>query len=173
VILSSLVEEWVSVKVGTVTERTLDGYKALLDRYVIPTLGGRRVSELTTRDIQKLYGDMRMGNHPAVATKSKQPKVKTGHAVGALVVRHTNNALHQVLDQAVEWNLVSRNPVDLLKRKLPKVSHTKRRVFDREEATAFLRTCAGMTHGLIFEFALLSGMRPEEFLALQWRDLNF
>jgi len=28
-------------------------------------------------------------------------------------------------------------------------------------------------HGLIFEFALLSGMRPEEYLALQWRDLNF
>jgi integrase len=26
---------------------------------------------------------------------------------------------------------------------------------------------------LIFEFALLTGMRPEEYLALQWRDLNF
>jgi integrase len=30
-----------------------------------------------------------------------------------------------------------------------------------------------MPNGLIFEFALLSGMRPEEFLALQWSDLNF
>ncbi|MEO6050074.1 MAG: site-specific integrase [Pyrinomonadaceae bacterium] len=30
-----------------------------------------------------------------------------------------------------------------------------------------------MPNGLIFEVALLSGMRPEEFLALQWNDLDF
>jgi integrase len=30
-----------------------------------------------------------------------------------------------------------------------------------------------MPHGLIFEFALMTGMRPEEFLALQWVDIDF
>jgi integrase len=30
-----------------------------------------------------------------------------------------------------------------------------------------------MPHGLIFEFALLTGMRPEEYLALQWADVDF
>jgi integrase len=30
-----------------------------------------------------------------------------------------------------------------------------------------------MPHGLIFEFALISGMRPEEYLALQWADIDF
>jgi integrase len=35
------------------------------------------------------------------------------------------------------------------------------------------KACAEMPNGLLFEFALLSGMRPEEYLALQWRDLNF
>jgi integrase len=29
-----------------------------------------------------------------------------------------------------------------------------------------------MPNGLIFEFALLSGMRPEEYLAFQWKDLD-
>ncbi len=29
-----------------------------------------------------------------------------------------------------------------------------------------------MPHGLIFEFALLTGMRPEEYLALQWSDVD-
>ncbi len=29
-----------------------------------------------------------------------------------------------------------------------------------------------MQHGLIFEFALLTGMRPEEYLALQWADID-
>lgn len=30
-----------------------------------------------------------------------------------------------------------------------------------------------MPHGLIFEFALLTGMRPEEYPALQWSDVDF
>ncbi|MDQ3816086.1 MAG: site-specific integrase [Acidobacteriota bacterium] len=29
-----------------------------------------------------------------------------------------------------------------------------------------------MPHGLIFEFALTTGMRPEEYLAVQWSDLD-
>jgi integrase len=30
-----------------------------------------------------------------------------------------------------------------------------------------------MPHGFLFEFALLTGMRPEEYLALQWPDIDF
>src|SRR5215813_13866028 len=39
-------------------------------------------------------------------------------------------------------------------------------------AQAFLRECASSKHGLLFEFALITGMRPEEYLALQWGDLD-
>ena len=56
---------------------------------------------------------------------------------------------------------------------LPKVPHIERRVLSPEESQTFLDKAGTMPHGLIFEFALLSGMRPEEFLALQWSDLDF
>jgi len=49
----------------------------------------------------------------------------------------------------------------------------ERRVLDENEAAVFLKACNEKPNGLIFEFALLSGMRPEEYLALQWRDLSF
>jgi integrase len=52
------------------------------------------------------------------------------------------------------------------------VNEPKRRVLDETEAGQFLAAGATKPHGLIFEFALLSGRRPEEYLALQWRDLN-
>jgi integrase len=42
-----------------------------------------------------------------------------------------------------------------------------------DEAFTFLEATAMMPHGLIFEFALLTGMRPEEYLALQWADVDF
>lgn len=50
--------------------------------------------------------------------------------------------------------------------------HKERRVLSPDEASAFLNA-AVMPHGLIFEFALLTGMRPEEYLALQWADVDF
>lgn len=78
---------------------------------------------------------------------------------------------HNALKQAVKWGLLSRNPSDLVE--LPKVTHKERRVLSPDEAVAFLEAASVMPHGLIFEFALLSGMRPEEYLALQWADVDF
>ena len=128
----------------------------MLDRYIRPELGARRVNQIETRDIQRVYAAM-----------------QSQKGLSARVVRHTHATFRQVLDQAVEWKLITRNPADSLKRKLPKVDDVERRVLGGVEASAFLRACSEKPHGLLFEFALLSGMRPEEYLALQWRDLNF
>lgn len=47
------------------------------------------------------------------------------------------------------------------------------RVFSPDEAASFLEVADVMPHGLIFEFALLTGMRPEEYLALKWPEIDF
>ncbi|MEQ1642213.1 MAG: site-specific integrase, partial [Pyrinomonadaceae bacterium] len=83
----------------------------------------------------------------------------------------THSALHNALKQAVRWNLLQKNVAEYVE--LPKVPHKERRVLSTEESQRFLEKAESMPHGLIFEFALLSGMRPEEFLALQWDDLDF
>ncbi|MGH9897735.1 MAG: site-specific integrase, partial [Pyrinomonadaceae bacterium] len=46
-------------------------------------------------------------------------------------------------------------------------------VLSPEEAARFLKMAATKSHGLIFELALWTGMRPEEYLALQWSDVDF
>ena len=83
----------------------------------------------------------------------------------------THSALHNALKQAVRWNILQKNVAEFVE--LPKVPHTERRVLSPEESLAFLEIADEMPNGLIFEFALLSGMRPEEFLAIQWNDLDF
>jgi integrase len=151
-----LMDEWLETVRPRVSPRTADGYQGVLDRYVKPVLGTKRVNQIETRDIQRIYAGM-----------------QTQNALSATVVRHTHSALRMALEQAVEWALIVRNPAESLKRKLPKKVEVERRVLDEEEAGRFLEACASKPQGLIFEFALLSGMRPEEFLALQWRDLDF
>lgn len=84
------------------TDRATPGSRQL-DRYVRPELGARRVNQLETRDIQKLYSSM-----------------QSQKSLSARIVRHTHAVLRQVLEQAVEWKLILRNPADSLKRKLQK-----------------------------------------------------
>lgn|SRR6185312_4048506 len=67
--------------------------------------------------------------------------------------------------------LLSRNASDFVE--LPKVPHKEQRVLSPEEAARFLKVAASKPHGLIFEMALWTGMRPEEYLALQWSDIDF
>jgi integrase len=78
--------------------------------------------------------------------------------------------LHNALKQAVKWNLLQKNVAEYCE--LPKVPHKERRVLSELETQSFLEITSVMQNGLIFEFALLSGMRPEEYLALQWKDLD-
>ena len=46
------------------------------------------------------------------------------------------------------------------------------KVLSPKEAQAFLDECSNSKDGLLFEFALITGMPPEEYLALQWSDLD-
>lgn len=45
--------------------------------------------------------------------------------------------------------------------------------FSPEEAARFLGAAAGDKWYLLFAFALATRMRPEEYLALQWKDVDF
>lgn len=135
-----------------VSRRTADGYAGLLERYIRQPLGHKRLDKLQALDIQTVYSGMQ------------------ARGLSARIVRHAHSALHNALKQAVKWGLLSRNPSDLVE--LPKVPHKERRVLSPDEAQEFLKAASLMPHGLIFEFALLTGMRPEEYLALQWSDVD-
>jgi integrase len=154
IIVKDYLNKWLEAAARPrVSRRTADGYAGLLERYIYDPLGHGRLDKLQPLDIQKVYGDMQE------------------RGLSARVVRHTHSALHNALKQACKWGLLARNPSDLVE--LPKVPHKEQRVLSPDEAASFLEVADVMPHGLIFEFALLTGMRPEEYLALQWSDVDF
>ncbi len=53
-----------------------------------------------------------------------------------------------------------------------KTTRKERRVLSPSETKSVFEISIKIANGLIFEFALLSGMRPEEYLALQWKDFE-
>src|SRR5918993_4138531 len=78
------------------SQRTADGYAALLKRYARGPLGVRRLDELQPLDIQKVYAGM------------------LARGLSGRTIRHAHSALHNALRQAVKWRMIAPNPAELV-----------------------------------------------------------
>lgn len=152
--VNEFMDKWLeSVSRIRTSERTSYGHESIFNRYFRRTIGLKKLDKLNTYDIQKVYGEL------------------LARGLSPQTVRHAHIVLNCALKQAVRWNLISRNPAEFVE--LPKVPRIERRVLTAEESRKFIAASEKITHGLVFEFALLTGMRPEEFLAVKWGDIDF
>jgi hypothetical protein len=121
-------------------------YSALLARYVRPRLGGRPLGEISSVEIQTLYGQLLNQN------------------LSARTIRYTHAVLFSALRQAVRWKLVVTNPaVDV---DLPRQPRRRFSVFDVEQAKQFVAAISGHIYGVLFALAMTTGMRQ----ASTWRS---
>jgi integrase len=145
----------------SVRETTFDGYSDLLVRYVRPALGKRALAEITPPDVQALYNSMKE------------------RGLSTRMIQYTHAVLRSALKQAVGWQLLAMNPADYTKRpksesdELETAETGKIRVLDAEQAEAFIKTAKADPMGAALVFALATGARPEEYLALRWSDVDF
>ena len=152
--LNEFFKKWhESVSKIRVSERSAHGQQSIYNRYFRKTIGIKKLDKLNIMDIQKVYAGM------------------LNRGLSAQTVKHAHSVLNCALKQAIKWNLLSRNPAEFVE--LPKVPRKERRVLSAEEARRFIVESNNIKHGLIFEFALLTGMRPEEYLAVKWGDIDF
>jgi len=68
------------------------------------------------------------------------------------------------------FQLLTSNPARDLK--LPKRVGKEMKSLSPDSAQRFLKECAKDAHGLLFEFAIVTGMRPGEYLGLRWSDVD-
>lgn len=151
-LVGDYLDQWLKMIRTKVRERTYRGYKASLDLYIRPKLGKTKLSAIGPLQVQAVYDDLQTTLSP-----------KT--------IRNAHIALSGALKQAVEWGMISTNATKLVK--LPKRKRREFTIFSTEEAMKFLKALSGKQHETLFRFALETGMRPEEYLALKWSDVDF
>jgi integrase len=135
-----------------VRERTYVDYQYVLNRYVRPELGTIKLAELRPLEIQALYSKLQE------------------RGLAARMVHYAHAMISSSLKQAVKWGLLARNPATLVE--LPKQHRKEMRALSPEEAARFLDAAAEDQWGIILAFALTTGMRPEEYLGLQWQYVD-
>ncbi len=134
-------------------ERTHDDYSAKLESYVRPRIGTQRLSDVRPLDVQGIYS--------AMADRKLSPRT----------IRYTHAILSSALKQAVRWNMLARNPCDAVE--LPRMERKEMQALSPNQVVNFLCAAKDDEYGALFAFAVATGMRPEEYLALKWSDLDF
>lgn len=139
-------------------ERTLTDYKSIIRLYLVPALGYLRIDKITAMHIQEMITQLREER------KLAAPTIRKAHVV-------LSSALHQ----AVRWGMLAHNPAPSVE--LPRSNRGRRReqirVLSPSDAARFLNAARGTRWGIVFVLALNSGMRPSEYLALQWKDVDW
>jgi len=151
--LAEYLDRWLQTAKQTISERTHHDYTNLLKLYVRPLLGSMRLTKVRPLDVQAVVNTM--------GDQKLSPKT----------IRYALMVLSRAFKQAVRWNLATSNPASCVE--LPKYVRPEMQALSPEQAKVFLKKAAKDEHGLLFELALVSGMRPQEYLGLQWSDVDF
>ena len=139
---------------GRMTERTLTEYRMQCARYVEPTIGRRRVSDVTRGDVEALVAKLR----PVARNR-----------VLALVSRLFT------LAERWEWRPQNTNPARGIERSR---EQARDRVLASAELAALAAALSGLEDGFptavgAIRIAAVTGLRIGEVLAIRWEHVDF
>ena len=134
--------------------KTLERYRELAERQVIPHLGGTLLQKLKAEHVQAWHGALLSGDKP----------------LSARTVLHAHRLLRLVLQYAVKNGTLIRNVAAV--HKPPKVEDREIEILDAKQVALVVAGLEGHALQPIAQLALATGMRRGELLALQWGDVD-
>ena len=160
--LNDIYKLWCDVKRG-LKDNTFQNYKYMYEQFVKDVIGNKRIKDLKKSDIRKFYN---------LLIEERNLKISTVDSV------HT--VLHQVLQIAVDDDIIRKNPSDNAMGELKKAHNfgkEKRKALTIEEQKLFLsylKNNKQYNHWYpIFAVMCGTGLRVGEITGLRWCDIDF
>ena len=144
--------DWLSSVKSSVRVRTFEKYESTVNKHIVPQFGRMKLEKLGPQDVQALLdAKLAAGLHPRTVT-------------GIRLV------LCYALNQAMRWELLSRNVAALVKS--PKIPRHEMKVWTEDQARKFIECCDNEPLGALYVLALYTGLRRGELCALRWSDVG-
>lgn len=146
-----LVEWWDAYAMTHLRPNTLLSYTTLLDKWIVPYLGRRRLREINRETIDLYCARIR------------------ADGAGAPTVNRALGVLQGVFHRAVEWRRLAWNPVVGTRR----LTHARAETIDARtpETVEAIRAQLDAQNAALVSVLAYEGLRPGEAYALTWGDV--
>ena len=161
--LAEFLGKWLPICAPGLAKTTLHRYKAYVDFHIIPALGKFPLQRLTALQVQEFANRLLENGNLGLGRRGKGCSVKS--------VRDCICLLKQALDQAVEWEMLARNPAK--KVKIPRLVHKEPQILTEEQVVKVLDALKGSYLFIPTLIAYHTGARLGEVLALTWDSIDF
>lgn len=148
--LEEYLNGWFDSRRDNLSPTTISGYKTIIEKHLIPDLGQIKLSELKPLTIQRYYSRKDLAERTLL---------------------HHHRLLRKALEDARKWEMIYRNPCDLVN--APKPKKYKARVLDPDEIKEFLGKLEKTSMYIPIALLLALGLRRGELLALKWTDIDY
>lgn len=165
-------------KYGKRVGSTVRGYKNYLNNYILPEFGAKKLRNIDTKDLEKLYEKM-----------AQKVINKKGETLSGTTIKHTHTLIKTIFNYAIHNKWCFYNPAEFVDNK-PKADTKERDYYDHDEIEIALNTLNKIpehkngvddrmlhSQNLRFKTAITilfnSGLRKEELFGLKWQDIKW
>jgi len=158
--VAEYLHEWLAVHALEVKPRTRAGYAHLIETYVAPRIGGKRLQALRAADLSTLYREL------------LEAGGKGGRPLSARTVEYVHAVMRKALADAVRNDqLLASNPAERAKR--PRKAYAEPVVmWTAADLVSFLKATFEHRLHAFFRLAAYTGARRGELVNLRWSDVN-
>jgi integrase len=155
---ADLATEWLAAVGPNRKASTVATYGTLVNVYLVPRFGSKRVDRLTPSDVQLLYTELRRSG------------AKGGGGLSGTQVRNIHRMFHNVLGYAQRMGYVALNVADRVEK--PRDDTAERPVYTPEQVREFLAAATEDRLRALWYLVISTGLRRAELAGLQWRDIQ-
>ena len=137
--------------------------------YIAPALGHLKLKNIRSFHIESLYKELR-----------ERVSAKTSRPLSGTTRNHVHRVLSRVFSYAIKRRLINVNPLTGVL--IPKIDSKEMKTLSQVDVIRFLSIFDGKKDiksnrlvnrvGCLFHLAVETGLRPEEYFALKWSDLE-
>jgi integrase len=153
-------------------EKTILDYENMLYRYIAPNIGDIPLIDLKPSHVRKFYSGLQLGEFTQGYKDEGVIKTRPApNAVSTQTVHKVHTPLCGAFRYGAEMEYFSANIMQSVK--APKRKAKPKLVLTQNEFDLLEKHYRSPEEKALFKVAYYTGARPEEYLALCWRDVDF
>lgn len=159
---SDYIRYWLEQVERKVDEITLQGYKILAERHILPYFDDNEVAlkDVDWRILQEY-----------IDTKHQHGRIDGNGGLSPRSLKLHKNILNQALNMAVKYNHILNNPCQFVT--LPQITPYESKFYTSEQVRKLFEAVSNDPMYPIIKITAIYGLRRSELLGLQWRSIDF